>query len=65
MDALSTMMGKKVHDIPGINVDVVETTGAGDAFHAGFVYGLLNSNMNLFEIGRFANACGGILLYWY
>jgi sugar/nucleoside kinase (ribokinase family) len=50
--------GEKTLDIPGFDVDVIETTGAGDAFHAGFVYGLLNKNMNYEEIGKFANACG-------
>lgn len=50
--------GEKVLEIPGFDVDVVETTGAGDAFHAGFVYGLLHPDMELDEIGRFANACG-------
>ena len=50
--------GDQVLDISGFDVDVVETTGAGDAFHAGFVYGLLHPDMNLEEIGKFANACG-------
>ncbi len=50
--------GEETLDIPGFDVDVIETTGAGDAFHAGFVYGLLNPSMSLYEIGRFSNACG-------
>lgn len=36
---------------------VVDTTGAGDAFHGGMIYALLH-NMPLQEAGRFANACG-------
>jgi len=43
--------------VPGFKVNVVDTTGAGDAFHGGFVYGMLQ-NYSLQEIGRFANACG-------
>jgi len=45
------------YEVPGFKVDVVDTTGAGDAFHGGFVYGLLK-NLSLEETGRFANACG-------
>jgi sugar/nucleoside kinase (ribokinase family) len=45
--------------IPGYKVDVRDTTGAGDAFHAGFIYGVLN-DMSLEETGLFSNACGAI-----
>ena len=38
---------------------VVDTTGAGDAFHGGMIYSILN-NLPLEEMGRFANACGGL-----
>jgi len=44
-------------EVPGYEVKVVDTTGAGDAFHGGFVYGMLK-DYSLEEIGRFANACG-------
>ncbi|MBI9094108.1 MAG: carbohydrate kinase family protein [Sphaerochaeta sp.] len=50
--------GKDTYNIAGYPVEVVESTGAGDAFHAGFVYGMLDGNMSLQEIGKFANACG-------
>jgi sulfofructose kinase len=43
----------------GFTVDVVDTTGAGDVFHAGFIYGLLQ-NWEVHEILRFANAVAGL-----
>ena len=45
--------------IKGFEVDVVDTTGAGDVFHAGFIYGLLQ-NWELIEILRFANAVAAL-----
>jgi sulfofructose kinase len=33
--------GKQLHQTPAYLVPVVDTTGAGDIFHAGFIYGLL------------------------
>ncbi|MBB5345488.1 carbohydrate kinase family protein [Tunturibacter empetritectus] len=33
--------GKQLHHTPAYCVSVVDTTGAGDIFHAGFIYGLL------------------------
>jgi sugar/nucleoside kinase (ribokinase family) len=41
--------------VKGFPVKVVDTTGAGDVFHAGFIYGLLQ-NWEVQEILRFANA---------
>jgi ribokinase len=40
--------------IEPFKVTVVDTTGAGDAFCAGFLYGLIHER-SLFECGRFAN----------
>ncbi len=40
--------------IEPFKVKVVDTTGAGDAFCAGFLYGLIKKK-SLFECGRFAN----------
>ena len=33
--------GQQLHYAPAYNVPVTDTTGAGDTFHAGFIYGLL------------------------
>ena len=41
--------------VKGFEVKTVDTTGAGDVFHAGFIYGLLQ-NWEVEEILRFANA---------
>jgi sugar/nucleoside kinase (ribokinase family) len=41
--------------IPGFEVPVADTTGAGDVFHGGFIYGLLQ-NWELENTVRFANA---------
>ena len=41
-----------------VEVDkVVDTTGAGDSFHGGMIYSILN-NYSLKEAGLFSNACG-------
>jgi ribokinase len=46
--------GREQHLIEPFKVNVVDTTGAGDAFCAGFLYGLVNSK-NLVECGRLGN----------
>jgi len=43
----------------GLKVNVVDTTGAGDVFHGGFVYGLIQ-NWEVAEILRFANAVAAL-----
>jgi len=40
---------------PGFKVPVADTTGAGDVFHGGFIYGLLQG-WHLEDVIRFANA---------
>jgi sulfofructose kinase len=45
--------------VQGFKVDMVDTTGAGDVFHAGFIYGLLQ-NWEVVEILRFANAVAAL-----
>jgi len=46
--------GRERLRIEPFNVRVVDTTGAGDAFCAGFLYGLIHSK-SLFESGRLGN----------
>ncbi len=45
--------------VPAFSVEVVDTTGAGDAFAAGVVYGLLR-RWDPERLGRFANAMGAL-----
>jgi sugar/nucleoside kinase (ribokinase family) len=44
---------------PAFNVHPIDTTGAGDIFHAAFIYGLLQ-NWSLEKIMTFANAAAGL-----
>jgi len=44
-------------NVPAYEIEVVDTTGAGDAFTAGFIYGYLQS-WDLERTTRFANAMG-------
>jgi ribokinase len=46
--------GKENHSVEPFKVKVVDTTGAGDAFCAGFLYGLI-SGKSLYECGRLGN----------
>jgi sulfofructose kinase len=45
--------------VKGFEVNAVDTTGAGDVFHAGFIYGLLQ-NWEVREILRFANGVAAL-----
>jgi sulfofructose kinase len=40
-DGVLAWDGEQLHYTPAYRVPVVDTTGAGDTFHAGFIYGLL------------------------
>jgi ribokinase len=46
--------GKESYLIDAYKVDAVDTTGAGDAFCAGFIYGLIKGN-DLFDCGKLGN----------
>lgn len=50
----------KMSVVPGFPVTVVDTVGAGDAFTAGFLHGLVH-NWPLGQTARFANALGSIV----
>ena len=45
--------------VPGFPVQAVDTTGAGDAFHGAFIYGMLQG-WDLGQTGRFANTVAAI-----
>jgi ribokinase len=48
-----------VFAFPAFPIDVVDTTGAGDAFHGGFIYGLLR-DWSVEETIRFASAVAAL-----
>jgi sugar/nucleoside kinase (ribokinase family) len=51
--------GQETVRVPGIHVDVVDTTGAGDTFDAGFIAGFL-AGWPLARCLALANVCGGL-----
>jgi sugar/nucleoside kinase (ribokinase family) len=48
-----------IMEIPGIPVESVDTTGAGDVFHGAFIYGLLK-NHSVGRCLRFANSAAAL-----
>jgi len=56
--AIALVKGKVIY-VEGLKVKTVDTTGAGDVFHGGFIYGLLQ-NWEVEEILRFANAAAAL-----
>lgn len=50
-----TLTGDEIFHIPAFKVEVVDTTGAGDVFHGGYIYGLLQG-WNVKDVVRFATA---------
>jgi 5-dehydro-2-deoxygluconokinase len=53
--------GKTPVDVPGFPVEVYNILGAGDAFAAGFIYGLVK-RWNLYKAARMGNAGGAIVV---
>lgn len=53
------MVNGEILYVKGFKVKAVDTTGAGDVFHAGFIYGLLQ-NWEVRETLRFANAVASL-----
>ena len=56
--SLIASAGKMAH-VPAFKVNVVDSTGAGDAFMGGLSYGLLQ-NWEPAKVGLFANACAAL-----
>ncbi|MGZ3513276.1 MAG: carbohydrate kinase family protein [Thermodesulfobacteriota bacterium] len=56
--AMALVNGEFLH-IEGHKMKAVDTTGAGDVFHSGFIYGLLQ-NWKAEQILRFANAAAAL-----
>lgn len=61
-------LGARVHtrgetpcDVPGFPVDIYNILGAGDAFGAGFIFGLV-SDWTLERSARLGNACGAMVV---
>ena len=53
--------GKAPADVPGFPVEIYNVLGAGDAFAAGFIYGLAK-NWDYFKAARMGNAGGAIVV---
>ena len=58
-DGAMAQAGTQVIRVPGISVKALETTGAGDCFNAGFLYGYLHGKP-LETCLRCGNICGGL-----
>jgi len=56
--SIALVNGEFLH-VKGFKVNPVDTTGAGDVFHGGFIYGLFQ-NWEVAEILRFANAVAAL-----
>ncbi len=56
--AVAIVQGEFLY-VKGFEVKAVDTTGAGDVFHAGFIYGLLQ-NWEIEDILKFANAVAAL-----
>ncbi|MCL1970685.1 MAG: carbohydrate kinase family protein [Candidatus Bathyarchaeota archaeon] len=47
--------GQEQATVESFPAKAIDTTGAGDAFNAGFLYGLLDNKNNLYECGKIGN----------
>jgi len=56
--AVALVKGEMLY-VEGFKIETVDTTGAGDVFHAGFIYGLLQ-NWEVEKIIKFANAAAAL-----
>ena len=61
--AMAIVDGKRVYH-PGFRVEAKDTTGAGDSFNAGYVYGYL-MGMEPAECLVYGNACGALSVSAY
>ena len=52
-DGVYCANNKEMFHIPGVKIDIINATGAGDAFMSGIVYGFMN-DFNLNETAKFA-----------
>lgn len=50
-----TSSGSEIFQTPAFGIKAVDTTGAGDVFHGGYIYGLLQG-WNIREVVKFASA---------
>jgi len=55
----TALVDGEIMHVKGFEVDAIDTTGAGDVFHAAFIYGLLQ-NWEVREILRFANGAAAL-----
>jgi sugar/nucleoside kinase (ribokinase family) len=62
--AMAIKDGQIVHS-PGFQVNVVDATGAGDSFDAGFIFAYVLQRWPLADALRFANACGALCATGY
>lgn len=52
-------VGNEIKIMPGLNVQAVDTTGAGDIFHGAFTYGIAN-NFDMEKVVTLANIAAGL-----
>lgn len=53
--------GNRTARVPAFKATIVDVTGAGDAFSAGFLYGIINK-LSLEECGRWGNAAAAMCI---